>query len=127
MLVPLDMNGQKLMNINFDLKFRDIFKIINCYVEPIGQSQGILKRKSNNQVVTFPNPVVLHPIIIKKTFTNSNQYIDINPKGLGTGIRILLNNFPRTTLEIFENGIRNFRFHGIGNQRFDVVIVVSDF
>ena len=46
MMVPLDMNGKKIMNTNFDLKFGDIFKIINCYVEPTSQSQGILKRKS---------------------------------------------------------------------------------
>ena len=87
-LVPLDMNGKKIMNTNFDLKFRDIFKIINCYVGPTSQSQGILKRKSDNKVVPLSNPVVLHAIIIKKTFTNSNQYIDIFPKGLGKGIKI---------------------------------------
>ena len=32
MLVPLDMNNQKIMNTNFDLKFGDIFKVIKCYV-----------------------------------------------------------------------------------------------
>ena len=57
MLVPLDMNGKKIMNTNFDLKFGDIFKIINCYVEPTSQTHiGILKRKSDNQPVTFSNP-----------------------------------------------------------------------
>ena len=126
MLVQLDMNGKKIMNTNFDLKFGDIFKIINCYVEPTSQSQGILKRKSDNQPVTFSNPVVLHAIIVKNTFTKSNQFVDIGSSGLGTKVRIFLNNFPRTTLEIFENGIRYFRFYGIGNQRFDVVIAVSD-
>ena len=123
----MDMNGKKIMNTNFDLKFRDIFKIINCYVEPTSQSQGILKRKSNNQLVTFSNTVVLHALIIKKTFTNSNQYIDIVSSRLGANVRIFLNNFARTTLEIFENGIRHFRFFGVGNQRFDVIIAVSDF
>ena len=115
MLVSLDMNNQRIMNTNFDLKFRDIFKIINCYVEPTGQSQGILKRKSDNQPVTFSNPVVLHAIIIKKTFTNSNQYLDIGSSRLGSKVRIFLNNFPLTTLEIFENGIRYFCFFNIGN------------
>ena len=66
MLVPLDMNGKKITNTNFDLKFGDLFKIINCYVEPTSQSQGILKRKSDNQLVNFSNPVVLHAIIKKK-------------------------------------------------------------
>ena len=65
MLVPLDMNGKKILNTSFDLKFGDIFKIINCYIEPISQSQGILKTKSDNQVVTFS-------IVLPKTllFTN---------------------------------------------------------
>ena len=43
MFYPLYMNGKKIMNTNFDLKFRDIFKIINCYVEPTTQTHiGIL-------------------------------------------------------------------------------------
>ena len=29
MLVPLDMNGKKIMNTNFDLKFKDLFKVLN--------------------------------------------------------------------------------------------------
>ena len=68
-LVPLDMNGEQLLNVNLNLKFGDIFKIINCYVDPISQQQPrfkrLLKRKSDNQVVGFSNPVVLHAIIIK--------------------------------------------------------------
>ena len=31
MLVPLDMNGKQLMNVNLNLKFGDIFKIIKCH------------------------------------------------------------------------------------------------
>ena len=65
MLVPLDMNGKKIMNTNFDLKFGDLFKIIKCYVNPQARF-GILTRKSDNQQVSFSNPVVLHAIIIKK-------------------------------------------------------------
>ena len=126
MLVPLDMNNQKIMNVNYDLKFGDLFKIIKCYVPPPSQTKhGTLTRKSDNQQVSFSNPVVLHAIIIKKTITNKFQYIDIISGGTHT--RILLNNFPRTTLEIFETGIRVFHFYGTGNQRFDVVIAVSDF
>ena len=33
MLDPLDMNGKKIMNTNFDLKFGDLFKIIKCSAE----------------------------------------------------------------------------------------------
>ena len=39
MLVPLDMNGKQLMNVNYDLKFSDVFKIIKCYVDVSPQSQ----------------------------------------------------------------------------------------
>ena len=89
MLVPLDMNNQKIMNVNYDLKFGDLFKIIKCYVPPPLQTNyGILTRKSNDQHVTFPNPVVLHAIITKKTITNINQYIDIITGGIGTHKRI---------------------------------------
>ena len=47
MLVPLDMNGKKIMNTNFDLKFGDLFKIIKCYVNPPSQQtlHGILTKK----------------------------------------------------------------------------------
>ena len=63
MLVPLDMNGKQLMNANYDLKFKDLFKIYKCYFK-VGQ-QGIrtlLHSKFNNQVVSFASPVVLHSI-----------------------------------------------------------------
>ena len=59
MLVPLDMNNKKTLNTNFDLKFRDLFKIIKCYVPPPSQTHyGILTRKSDNQHVSFSNPAV---------------------------------------------------------------------
>ena len=37
MLVPLDMNNQRIMNTNFDLKFGDVFKLIKCYVKFLPQ------------------------------------------------------------------------------------------
>ena len=68
LMVPLDMNGKKLMNTNFDLKFKDLFKIFKCYFK-VGQ-QGIrtlLHSKINNQVISFTSPVVLHSINLHKT------------------------------------------------------------
>ena len=32
MLVLLDMNGKQVMNVNYDLKFKDLFKIFKCYL-----------------------------------------------------------------------------------------------
>ena len=39
MMVPLDMNNQRIMNTNFDLKFKDLFKLITCYVKPLAQQK----------------------------------------------------------------------------------------
>ena len=84
MLVPLDMNGKKIMNTNYDLKFKDLFKIFKCYFK-VGQ-QGIrtlLHSKFNNQVVSFSSPVVLHSINLHKTgFHNEKiRILGISNKG----------------------------------------------
>ena len=74
MLVPLDMDGKQLMNVNYDLKFKDLFKIYKCYFK-VGQ-QGIrtlLHSKFNNQVVSFASPVVLHSINLHKTGFNNEK------------------------------------------------------
>ena len=43
MLVPLDMNGKKIMNTNFDLKFSDIFKLVTCILINDPSSQNVYK------------------------------------------------------------------------------------
>ena len=78
MLVPLDMNGQKLMNTNFDLKFKDLFKIFKCYFKVSQQGiRTLLHSKFNNQVVSFTSPVVLHSINLHKTGFINNEKIRI--------------------------------------------------
>ena len=52
MLVPLDMNGKQLLNVNLNLnlKFGDIFKIIKCDTRYARDRRSfILVRKDNNQ------------------------------------------------------------------------------
>ena len=44
MLVPLDMNGQSIMNTNFDLKFGDIFKIFECKVDMYSFHKNLIKK-----------------------------------------------------------------------------------
>ena len=44
MLVPLDMNGKKIMNTNFDLKFGDLFNEIKCYVSLANRYSDFSKR-----------------------------------------------------------------------------------
>ena len=128
MLVPLDMNNKKILNVNYDLKFGDLFKIIKCYVPPPSQTHyGILTRKSDNQHVSFSNPVVLHAIIMRKKFSSGNPYVIIVAGRGGADVRITFNNFPHTTLQIFERGIRFFRFYNMGQEQIDADIAISDF
>ena len=74
MMVPLDMNGKKIMNTNFDLKFKDLFKIFKCYFK-VGQGgiRTLLHSKFNNQVVSFTSPIVLHSINLHKTGFNNEK------------------------------------------------------
>ena len=41
-------------------------------------------------------------------------------------MRITLNNYPFTTLMIFDRGIRLFRFYNTGQKQFDVDIAIID-
>ena len=69
MLVPLDMNNQKIMNVNYDLKFGDLFKVIKCHFKA-GRRQSfrpLLYKKSDNQILSFSNPVVLPARNLNKT------------------------------------------------------------
>ena len=54
MLVPLDMNGKKIMNTNFDLKFSDLFKNIECTVRMTRYNYktgvSLVKKKKDNQL-----------------------------------------------------------------------------
>ena len=45
MLVPLDMNGNKILNTKFDLKFIDLFKIIKCYFKTRQGFRTLLYKK----------------------------------------------------------------------------------
>ena len=74
MLVPLDMNGKKIMNTNFDLKFGDLFKLFKCYFKVSNQGhRTLLFKKSDNQVLSFISPVVLHSINLHKTGFNNEK------------------------------------------------------
>ena len=62
MLVPLDMNNQRIMNTSFDLKFRNIFKIFECSATLNRRNfmKGArLVKKNDNQVLSFNFPVGL--------------------------------------------------------------------
>ena len=45
----------------------------------------------------------------------------------GKDVKITFNNFPHTTLQIFERGIRVFRFYNMGQEQIDADIAITDF
>ena len=139
MLVPLDMDGKQLMNVNYDLKFGNLFKLIKCYVKPLAQQNlSVLLKKNDDQILSFSIPVVVHSIILfyRQNF-NNNSYISFNPGGITfVRRRISLANLPSQTgntkfcvdlpmMCIFTTGIRNISFFNIGKSQFDADIVIT--
>ena len=134
MLVPLDMNGKKLMNTNFDLKFKDLFKIFKCYFK-VGQQgyRTLLRSKFNNQVVSFTSPVVLHSINLHKTGFNNEK---IRILGISNAEDIFINlnrnlsytymNMTHFTMMfIFDSGIRYIELRRYKGTDFDVDLALA--
>ena len=134
MLVPLDMNGKKIMNTNYNLKFKDLFKIFKCYFK-VGQ-QGIrtlLHSKFNNQVVSFSSPVVLHSINLHKTGFNNEK---IRMLGISNKEDIFINlnrnlsytymNMTHFTMMfIIDSGIRYIELRRYQGNDFDVDLALA--
>ena len=134
MLVPLDMNGKKLMNTNFDLKFKDLFKIFKCYFK-VGQGgiRTLLHSKFNNQVVSFTSPVVLHSINLHKTGFNNEK---IRILGISNAEDIFINlnrnlsytymNMTHFTMMfIIDSGIRYIELRRYKGNDFDVDLALA--
>ena len=140
MLVPLDMNGKQLMNVNLNLnlKFGDIFKIIKCDTRySSDRSSFVLVRKDNNHVFSFSVGVYINSITFhnKQTF-DKDATIRFNAVGLSTDHEIKLSSLVVDTglvqnltpwLE-FSSGLRNVRLKNLTNNLripFDVDVIVS--
>ena len=134
MLVPLDMNGKQLLNMNYDLKFKDLFKIFKCYFK-VGQ-QGIrtlLHGKFNNQVVSFSSPVVLHSINLHKTGFNSEKIriLGISNKedifiNLNRNLSYTYMNMTHFTMMfIIDSGIRYIELRRYQGNDFDVDLALA--
>ena len=134
MLVPLDMNGKQLMNVNYDFKFKYLFKIFKCYFK-VGQ-QGIrtlLHSKLNNQVVSFSSPVVLHSINLHKTgfnnekirilgiFNKEDIFINLNRNLSYT----YMNMTHFTMMFIIDSGIRYIELRRYQGNDFDVDLALA--
>ena len=134
MLVPMDMNNQRTMNTNFDLKFKDLFKIFKCYMKFVPQRNfQILTKKSDNQVLSFTSPVVLHHINLHKTGFNNEKsrirgnsaaeeiYLNLNRNLSYT----YMNNTHYTMLFVIDSGIRYIVLLNYKGNDFDVDVALS--
>ena len=138
MLVPLDMNGKQLININLNLKFGDIFKIIKCHtIYSNDRSFFVLARKDNNQVFSFSVGVYINSITFhNKHSFDKNALMRLNGIGLSADYEIKLSSlevdtgFVRNLIPWFEfsRGLRNIRLTNLKNNirfPFDVDVIVS--
>ena len=137
MLVPLDMNGKQLMNVNYDLKFGDIFKIIKCDTRYSSDRRYfIVVRKDNHQILSYSSPVIINSITFdnKQTFHNnasirfitSGQSTDREFK-LGTLISSNLISNLTPWLEL-NSGFRSVRLKNLVNNfriPFDIDFITS--
>ena len=138
MLVPLDMNGKQLMNVNLNLKFGDIFKIIKCHtVYSHDRSFFVLVRKDNNQFFSFSVGVYINSMTFhNKHSFDKNATMTLSAIGLSNDYVILLSDSLVNTglvqnltpwLE-FSRGLRNVKLKNLKNNirfPFDVDVIVS--
>ena len=139
MLVPLDMNGKQLLNVNLNLnlKFGDIFKTIKCDTRYSSyRSHFILVRKDNHQILSFSVPVFINSITFhnKQTF-HKDATIRFTTRGLSNDyefklIKLVDSGLARNLSPWLElnSGFRNARLNNlINNLRFpfDVDVIVS--
>ena len=138
MLVPLDMNGKQLMNVNFNLKFGDIFKIIKCHtVYSHNRSFFVLARKDNNQFFSFSVGVYINSMTFHNNHSfDKNATMTLSTIGLSPDYVILLSNELVNTGPVrhltpwleFSRGLRNVKFINLKNNirsPFDVDVIVS--
>ena len=131
MLLPLDMNGKKIMNTNFDLKFGDLFKIIKCILiyDPSSQNvYRVLYKSINGRVppLSFSVPVVLLSFISPSNFNQlPKAFIEISERTTNFIYRINIKNLNPTMFSIFEYGINHIHFYNVGNSTLLLDIVIS--
>ena len=140
MLIPLDMNGKQLMNVNLNLnlKFGDIFKIIKCDTRYSSDRRSfVLVRKDNNHVFSFSVGVYINSITFhnKQTF-DKNATIRFDGRGLSSTHQIKLSSLLVDTVLVrnltpwleFISGLRSVKLNNLTNNLrflFDVDFIVS--
>ena len=118
MLVPLDMNGKQLMNVNLDN-------------HPSSQLlYKILRKRNNNTLVPFiiSVPVVLVSFNLPSSFNiklYNKAFIEIGERITNKITRIALKNLNTILLQIYKNGIKHIHFYNIGSSQFDLDVIPS--
>ena len=137
MLVPLDMNGKQLLNLNLNLKFGDIFKIIKCDTRySRDRRYFILVRKDNNHMLGFSVGVYINSITFhNKHPFDKNAIIEFQVRGLNQHIIKLSSLVIDTGLTRnltpwmeFSTGFNRIKLTNLTNNLrfpFDVDIIVS--
>ena len=140
MFVPLDMNGKQLMNVNLNLnlKFSDVFKIIKCFVDVSPQSQhSFVKLKSNRGRFQVNSSVFILTIRLhnKNTFDKNATMTFIPPgltNGFGFKIHYMLLGRPSQCYDLplscdFDARIRSVYLSNTHNNNspFDLDIILS--
>ena len=138
MLVRLDMNGKQLMNVNLDLKFSNIFKIIKCDTRYSNDRKYfIIVRKDNHHIFSFSVGVFIVSITFhnKQTF-DKNAAIRFISSGLGNDYEIKLSPLVIDTGSVrklniwleLNSGFRTARLKNLTNNLrfpFDVDFILS--
>ena len=134
MLVPLDMNGNDILNmkvnsnINSNINFNNIFQFEKCFVNI--RARGHLLRKSNNMFLATSSPTLVAVIIIKGNIINSNKpYFRINGKKLNNDIQIHFDAAKDRIFNIYEDfssGISGILFYNVGSVNFDVNVLLAN-
>ena len=116
------------MNTNYDLKFKDLFKIFKCYFKV--SQQGI---RTLLQVVSFSSPVVLHSINLHKTGFNNEKIriLGISNKedifiNLNRNLSYTYMNMTHFTMMfIIDSGIRYIELRRYKGNDFDVDLALA--
>ena len=145
MLVPLDMNGKQLMNVNYDLKFGDIYKIEDLYVRNYSTSSS--KPSQNGEILRFHNVrftssknIFLHSINVYSTFENDiigKPRIGISNRGNKNPTRYHSfveglfdknkNSFTKDISFPAYNGLHSFEFTDLNGKLFiKFILIYSD-
>ena len=134
MLVPLDMNGKQLMNVNLGMKFSDIFTWENCYVT-LNRNTGIVVKLSDDSFLAPTTPTVLCFFYFANNFkemltSSSNFYI--SGRRYNDSVRYSFRDYNKIfcIFKKFQHGFSNIRFYDInnqnsGNNRFPVFILFA--